>query len=171
MTQGAAVRTGIALLRAGRPVQISGAVPMTVAAVETVTQELLDLIDRHRPARLVIDGIGRLRDAVVNVERDLPFTAALLHDLKARGVTTLMTEELPLYIEGSNHTATSAAFVENIVHLKYDQRREMVTRSLTLVKVRDGDHDSSVRPYRISSAGFALANIENHHPAVSLHTT
>ena len=51
-----AVRTGIAMLRAGRPVRIDGPVPMTILSVETATQELLDLLDPNRCARLMISG-------------------------------------------------------------------------------------------------------------------
>ena len=44
LTEGA-VRKAIALLRGGRPVRIDGPAPMAVLAVETATQELLDLLD------------------------------------------------------------------------------------------------------------------------------
>ena len=50
------IRTAIATLRAGRPVRILGAVPIAVLAVETATQELLDLLDPQQQARLLISG-------------------------------------------------------------------------------------------------------------------
>ena len=53
---GGAVRSGIAALRAGRPVRIVGSAPMAIAAVETASQELLDLLDPGRQARLMISG-------------------------------------------------------------------------------------------------------------------
>jgi GTP cyclohydrolase II len=56
MTKRAAVRGAIAALRAGRPVRIAGTAPLAVAAVETAGQELLDLVDPERRARLVISG-------------------------------------------------------------------------------------------------------------------
>ena len=57
------------MLRAGRPVRIEGAVPASVLAVETGTQELLDVLDPERSARLVISGE---RAAALNLanERD-----------------------------------------------------------------------------------------------------
>jgi GTP cyclohydrolase II len=54
--KGGAVRTGIALLRAGRPVRIEGPAPVTVLSVETASQELLDLLDPERGAQLLISG-------------------------------------------------------------------------------------------------------------------
>ena len=56
MTRSGSVRTGIALLRAGRAVRIVGSVSMAVAGVETASQELLDLLDPKREACLMISG-------------------------------------------------------------------------------------------------------------------
>jgi GTP cyclohydrolase II len=49
-------RLGIALLRSGRPVRITGQEELTVAAVETTTQDMLDLRDPQHRARLIISG-------------------------------------------------------------------------------------------------------------------
>jgi GTP cyclohydrolase II len=64
-----AVRTGIAMLRAGRPVRIEGPTPTATLAVETATQELLGLLDPAGKARLMISGE---RAAALNLanERD-----------------------------------------------------------------------------------------------------
>jgi GTP cyclohydrolase II len=56
MSGGGAVRRAIALLRSGRPLRITGARDLTVAAVETTTPELLDIRDPERRARLMISG-------------------------------------------------------------------------------------------------------------------
>jgi len=74
VTQGA-VRAGIAMLRAGRPVRIGGPAPTAVLAVETATQELLHLLDPNRQAKLMISGE---RAAALNLanERDAADPAA-----------------------------------------------------------------------------------------------
>ena len=56
MSRAEPVRRAIAALRAGRPVRIEGAEPISVAAVETTTPELLELIDPDREAHLLITG-------------------------------------------------------------------------------------------------------------------
>ena len=70
MSGEAPVRKAIAALRAGRPVQIDGAQPIGIVAVETATPELLDMLDPQRQARLLISGqraaalsLTNLRDA------------------------------------------------------------------------------------------------------------
>jgi GTP cyclohydrolase II len=63
-------RKAIAALRAGRPVRIDGPQPITVAAVETTTPELLSILDQNGDAKLLISGeraaalsLANLRDA------------------------------------------------------------------------------------------------------------
>jgi GTP cyclohydrolase II len=65
---GDAIRTGIAMLRTGRPVRIEGPAPAAIAAVETVSQQLLDLIDPDHRARLLISGE---RAAALNLANEL----------------------------------------------------------------------------------------------------
>ena len=56
MTAAGTVRRAIALLRTGRPLRITGAQELTVAAVETATEELLAIRDPQRRARLMLSG-------------------------------------------------------------------------------------------------------------------
>jgi GTP cyclohydrolase II len=71
----AATAKAIALLRAGRPVRVEGEATFTIAAVETTSQALLDLLDPEHKARLLISGhraaalsLANLRDAADPVQ-------------------------------------------------------------------------------------------------------
>ncbi|MFL6736189.1 MAG: GTP cyclohydrolase II [Sphingomonas sp.] len=55
MSSGGA-RVAVAMLRSGRPVRITGSEELTIAAVETTTQELLDIRDPGHRAKLMISG-------------------------------------------------------------------------------------------------------------------
>ena len=66
---GSAIRTAIALLRAGRPVRIDGTNPIAILAVETATQALLDLVDEAHVAKLLISGARAVALHLAN-ERD-----------------------------------------------------------------------------------------------------
>ena len=69
LTRELPIRRAIAALRAGRPVGIDGAAPITIAAVETATPELLELLDPERKAQLLISGERAGALALAN-ERD-----------------------------------------------------------------------------------------------------
>lgn len=56
MSESGPVRLALATLRAGRAVRITGANDLSVAAVETTTEDYLDLRDPQRRARLLISG-------------------------------------------------------------------------------------------------------------------
>lgn len=62
-----AVQSAIASLRAGRAVRIDGPASVGVLAVETATQELLDLLDPEHEARLLISGA---RAAALNLANE-----------------------------------------------------------------------------------------------------
>ena len=69
MSAAASLRRAIAALRGGRPLRIDAAQPLTVVAVETATQELLDLLDPQRQATLLLSG-GRAAALSLANERD-----------------------------------------------------------------------------------------------------
>src|SRR5689334_21764537 len=75
LSHSAPLRRAIAALRAGRPVRITGAEPLTIAAVETTAPELLELVDPERKARLLISGERAEAMALAN-ERDAADPAA-----------------------------------------------------------------------------------------------
>jgi GTP cyclohydrolase II len=69
------IRLAIAALRAGRLVRIEGTAPIVIAAVETATAELLDIVDPEKQAKLLITGeraaalsLANIRDAADPVQ-------------------------------------------------------------------------------------------------------
>jgi GTP cyclohydrolase II len=63
------MRRAIAALRGGRPLRVDAVRPLTVVAVETATQELLDLVDPEGQATLLLSG-GRAAALLLANERD-----------------------------------------------------------------------------------------------------
>jgi GTP cyclohydrolase II len=56
LSRDSATQTAIAMLRSGRPLRLAGERGLTIAAVETTTEQLLDLRDPEHRAKLVISG-------------------------------------------------------------------------------------------------------------------
>ena len=67
MSAAADIRRAIAALRGGRPLRILGTSPITVVAVETATQELLDLLDPASCAPLLLSGARAAALSLANV--------------------------------------------------------------------------------------------------------
>lgn len=73
--RGEGLRAAIASLRGGLPVRVVGPCPTTVLAVETASQELLDLLEGGRHAKLLISGARAAALRLAN-ERDAADPAA-----------------------------------------------------------------------------------------------
>ena len=93
MSSGGA-RLAIALLRTGRPVRIEGPA-LTVCAVETTTQELLDLRDPDHRARLMISGNRAAALKLAN-ERDAADPGRRSQSSGRHGSTSRPRSRLPI---------------------------------------------------------------------------
>jgi circadian clock protein KaiC len=135
----------------------------TRAAVEllpdALAHELLELVDRHRVRRLVLDGLEPLVQETMGARRTAGFLTALTHALRSRGVTSLMTQQnhvlfgpqLEAKLEGLE------AIVDNIVFLRYVELRSHLYRMLSILKMRESDYEPALREFSISSRGIDVA--------------
>ena len=80
--------------------------PAVELAIDELAAELIAVVKRAGASRLVVDGIEGFHDSANRIERFGLFLNALTHRLRQEGVTTLLTEELPLYADmahGGSH--------------------------------------------------------------------
>jgi circadian clock protein KaiC len=135
----------------------------TRAAVESVpdllVHELLGLLERHRVKRLVIDGLEVLAKEGLDPRRMGSFLTALTHELRSRGVTTLLTQQTNVLF-GPRLEATMEgveAIVDNILFLRYVELRSHLYRMVSVLKMRESDYEPSLREFSISSRGIDVA--------------
>jgi circadian clock protein KaiC len=135
----------------------------TRAAVESVpdllVHELLGLLERHRVKRLVIDGLEVLAKEGLDPRRMGSFLTALTHELRSRGVTTLLTQQTNVLF-GPRLEATMEgveAIVDNILFLRYVELRSHLYRMVSILKMRESDYEPSLREFSISSRGIDVA--------------
>ena len=103
----------------------------------------------------MVDGIEGFHDSANRVERFGLFLNALTHRLRQFGVTTMLTEELPLYTDAVHTVAMRAsAMTENIVLLRYVEANSGLYRMLAVVKQRENAHDSAIRRFIIDERGL-----------------
>ena len=91
----------------------------------------------------------------MRTERFGLFLNALLHQLREACVTTILTEELPLYADpGHAKSVRVSALTENLVLLRYAETDTGLRRMISVVKQRESAHDTSLRELFISSQGL-----------------
>jgi circadian clock protein KaiC len=127
-------------------------------SLDALGERLLENVRRRRVSRLVIDGLDGLRQSAFHPERTIRFVTALCNELRALGVTLLLTEEtqklfgpeVEVRIEGIS------ALVDNILLLEYLDLDSDLKRLISIVKQRGSGYESTVRELRISASGITL---------------
>lgn len=120
--------------------------------------ELLETVESTGATRVLIDSLGDLQSASSDLTRFREYTYSLMHRFSRRGVSMMMTYEVPdlfglgqLTEDGSSHLA------DNVVLLQYQDAEAAVARTITVLKTRASDHDPRVREFRITGDGIVLA--------------
>jgi circadian clock protein KaiC len=93
------------------------------------------------------------------MERFGLFLNALTHRLRQESITTLLTEELPLYADMAHGGSIRAsAMTENIVLMRYVETSTSLHRIVSVVKQRESAHDPSIRRFVIDENGLHLTD-------------
>lgn len=126
--------------------------------MDELGERLLRQLERIRATRLFIDGVEGFRDAAAFPDRFRMFITALTVQLRAAGVTTYFSQELPLFGQAAvvQSELLLSAVVENILRLRYVERRRKLTRLISVMKMRENSYDHDVREFRISDTGFYI---------------
>jgi circadian clock protein KaiC len=144
--------------------------PAIELAVDEVAANVLATVKRIGATRIVIDGVEGFRDSTLRIERFGLFLNALLHQLRESAVTTLITEEIPLYADPVHGRGVRvSALTENLVLLRYAETDTGLRRMISVVKQRESAHDTSLRELVISSDGLDV--LDNSGALASVHST
>jgi len=129
--------------------------PAIELAIDELAAVALATVKQSGAKRIVIDGVEGFRDSALRTERFGLFLNALLHQLREACVTTILTEELPLYADpGHAKSVRVSALTENLVLLRYAETDTGLRRMISVVKQRESAHDTSLRELFISSQGL-----------------
>lgn len=125
---------------------------------DTMVARILDTVRKKKASRLVLDSIIGLEQSIIEKERAASFLNALVVELRALGVTTVMTKEVSKLVgpelDFSDTPITVA--IENFIFLRFVELRGRLHRILSVLKMRDSQYDGDVREFTISESGFAV---------------
>lgn len=128
--------------------------PLEVILDETLEKLLLAVRER-KVKRLFIDGIDGFRQSAFYSVRLDRFFAAMSNVLRTEGVTTIVTEETPLFsAEITSSTLNLSAVVENIIVLRYVELGARLVRLISIIKTRESGHEASIRELQLTSRGI-----------------
>jgi circadian clock protein KaiC len=132
--------------------------PPLEASIDAVAERLFATIEQHGVRRLFIDGLNGLQQSADYGERLPRFLAALSQELRARNVTTLMSTELETMFGPTVHITLPgvSAISENLLFLRYVELRSQLYRLLSIIKMRESEHDASIREFAITNEGIKV---------------
>ncbi len=126
---------------------------------DALAEQLMREIRARKVRRLLVDGLGGLHDALVYAERARAFFSALCNELRASGVTALLTEETgDLFGQQTEAPPFGlSSMVDSIVLLRQVEVRAQLRRLISVAKTRDAVKDGSVRQFSIDDDGIDVS--------------
>jgi circadian clock protein KaiC len=120
---------------------------------------LFDEIDRIGAKRIVIDSLDGFRQATFDPTRTIRFITALLGELRAREITTILTDETlkPSGPEMEMRVEGISALVENLLLLEYMTIGPKLRRLVSIVKQRASAHETTAREFFLTGRGIEVA--------------
>jgi circadian clock protein KaiC len=132
--------------------------PLGEHILDELAQRLLDAVRRRGVKRLLIDGLSGFQQAALEPERIERFWSALSNELRALGVTTLHTLEMPELMGADLRLPVGGVsmLAEVVVVLRYVELRSRLYRLVSLFKVREGAFDPAIRKFEITATGIVV---------------
>jgi circadian clock protein KaiC len=133
--------------------------PSAELPVDRVASEVLIAVQDTGVRRVVVDGLDDLVRGLGESERAIGLLTAFTDLLRSHGVTTVITTELrqlfDLDLQLPLPEISSA--VDNLVLLRHVELGSRLRRYVSVVKVRDQDHQPLLREFAITSSGIVVA--------------
>jgi len=129
-------------------------------------------IERIGAKRLVIDSLDGFRQAAFDPTRTIRFMTALLGELRAREITTIMIDETmkPSGPEMEVRVDGISALVENLFLLEYMTVGPRMRRLISIVKQRASAHETTAREFFLTGRGIEVAPDAASAAEVVAHT-
>jgi circadian clock protein KaiC len=127
--------------------------------LDELLEKILATIRERKVERLFIDGIDGFRQSAFYSIRLDRFFAAMSNALRAEGVTTIVSQESPLFTADiASSTLDLSATVENIIVLRYVELGARLVRLISIIKTRESEHDASIRELQLTSSGIRVVD-------------
>ncbi len=128
--------------------------------MDSLAEALLERVraERHARRRLFIDGVEGFSAAAVYEDRMPRFLSALTNQLRTWDVTTVISDELPLFRAGVDLPNPDLAnVVETVVLLRYVELKSQLHRLISIMKMRESRYDTSIREFTLGEQGFEVS--------------
>lgn len=128
--------------------------------MDALAESLLEKVraEQHVRRRLFIDGVQGFAAAAVYEDRMPRFLSALTNQLRTWDVTTVISEELPLFgMQVELPNPELAHVVETVILLRYVELKSHLHRLVSVMKMRESVYDTSIREFTMNEKGIEVS--------------
>lgn len=142
--------------------------PPLEQVADALAERLLNIVRTRKVQRLFIDGLSGFERALVHEGRASEFFTALSNELRALGVTTIVSEGMKDFVGSDIEIVVPgvSGIADNLILLRYVELRSQLRRLVSIRKVREGRYDSSAREFIIDHRGVRVASTEKSAASV-----
>ena len=117
--------------------------------------EVREAVERLDAKVVLIDSMKDLEIATPDKIRYKDYIYSLVSDLKRRGVTTILTNEIPELFGPFQLSEFGVSFIaDNVILLRYVELAGRMSRAINIMKVRGSQHSKAIREYEITQTGI-----------------
>jgi circadian clock protein KaiC len=126
-----------------------------------------------RARRVVMDSLKDIELATPDKVRYKDYIYSLVNDFRRRGITSLLTSEIPEMFGSFVVSEYGISFVaDNVILLRYVEMGGRIARAISVLKMRGTDHDKFVKEFKITSqSGLEVMFPFDDYDAVLTGTT
>ncbi|HET8728166.1 MAG TPA: ATPase domain-containing protein [Alphaproteobacteria bacterium] len=126
--------------------------------LDELGHRLIDAVRRRNVRRVFVDGLNGFAESATHPERISRFFGCMANQLRTLGATTVFTVEARDFFGTSTQMPVEgiSALVENLIFLRFVEMDSRLRRLLSIMKVRDSDHDAMLREFVISERGVEI---------------
>jgi circadian clock protein KaiC len=142
--------------------------PTTEGLLDGLGARLLSLVEEKGIKRLFIDSLSGMTRVSTNPARITDFFSALMNELRSRGVTVFASWEMRDLFgsELSAPTSDLSSIVDNLMLMRLFENHSELSRTLSILKVRDSSYDPSRFEIVIRDQEVFLRKVSRNEPSV-----
>jgi circadian clock protein KaiC len=116
--------------------------------------------------RVLIDSLMDLEASIDDKSRYRDYVSAIVNFFRARGVTSILTDEVPELFALAKLSSYGVSYLsDNVILLRYVEHGPEVDRTIGVLKMRSSAHSKEHRRYQITSQGVEImASVSHPHP-------
>ncbi len=125
--------------------------------VDEHTESIKDAIAMVGARRVVIDSLMDIEIATPDKVHYKDYVYSLVSDFRGRGITSMLTNEIPGLFGPLELGAHGISFIsDNVILLRYVEIGSTLRRGISVLKMRGHQHDKTVCEFEISEQGLRI---------------